>query len=411
MTDTFVDAPPLHEASTYAHGVPYEYYRWLRDNDPIACLDHPSYQGEKLWVVTRYADVQRVSRDSASFHNAPDPFIDDGVNSPASGGSDQLMISLDAPDHMKLRKLINKGFTPRRVAQLGDMLRTRTNDIIDGLADGNSADLVHDLALWLPLHVIADMVGVPEEDRAQVFDWTEKTFGFDPAVTAEERAQAATDMFIYADAMCAERATDPRDDLMSVLLHAEVEGEKLTAFQIELFFMLLQNAGSETTRNLITTGTLALLEDRAQYDIVRNDLSVVPTAIEELLRFSTPVIHFTRTAAVDAEIGGKQISAGERVLMVYASANRDERAFTDPDSLDVRRDPNDHVAFGAGGPHFCLGANLARIEGRIMFEEILTRFNGLRFVGDPDTYPRVHSNLIDGYAHVPIEWDSIVPAR
>ena len=272
MTDTFVDAPPLHEASTYAHGVPYEYYRWLRDNDPIACLDHPSYQGEKLWVVTRYADVQRVSRDSASFHNAPDPFIDDGVNSPASGGSDQLMISLDAPDHMKLRKLINKGFTPRRVAQLGDMLRTRTNDIIDGLADGNSADLVHDLAL-----------------------------------TAEERAQAATDMFIYADAMCAERATDPRDDLMSVLLHAEVEGEKLTAFQIELFFMLLQNAGSETTRNLITTGTLALLQDRAQYDIVRNDLSVVPTAIEELLRFSTPVIHFTRTAAVGSR--SRQASA------------------------------------------------------------------------------------------------------
>ncbi len=411
MTDTFVDAPALHEAATYAHGVPYEYYRWLRDNDPVACLDHPSYQGEKLWVVTRYADVQRVSRDSASFHNAPDPFIDDGINSPASGGSDQLMISLDAPDHMKLRKLINKGFTPRRVAQLGDMLRTRTNDIIDGLADGTSADLVHDLALWLPLHVIADMVGVPEADRAQVFDWTEKTFGFDPSVTAEERSQAATDMFMYADAMCAERADEPRDDLMSVLLHAEVDGDRLTAFQIELFFMLLQNAGSETTRNLITTGTLALLQDRPQYDIVRNDLSVVPTAIEELLRYSTPVIHFTRTAAVDVELGGKHIAAGERVLMVYASANRDERAFDAPDSLDVRRDPNDHVAFGAGGPHFCLGANLARIEGRIMFEEILTRFNGLRFVGDPETYPRVHSNLIDGYAHVPIEWDSIAPAR
>jgi len=194
---------------------------------------------------------------------------------------------------------------------------------------------------------------------------------------------------------------------MSVLLHAEVEGEKLTAFQIELFFMLLQNAGSETTRNLITTGTLALLQNRDQYDIVRNDLSIVPTAIEELLRFSTPVIHFTRTASVDTELGGKQIKAGERVLMVYASANRDERAFENPDSIDVRRNPNDHVAFGAGGPHFCLGANLARIEGRIMFEEILTRFRGLRFVGNPETYPRVHSNLIDGYAHVPIEWDSI----
>ena len=410
MTDTFVDAPLLHDARTYAHGVPYEYYRWLRDNDPVACLDHPTYQGEKLWVVSRYEDVQQVSRDAATFRNSPDPFMDDGISDPASAGSDQLMISLDAPDHMKLRKLINKGFTPRRVAQLGDMLRTRTNEIIDGLADRNSADLVHDLALWLPLHVIADMVGVPEADRAQVFDWTEKTFGFDPNVTAEERGQAATDMFMYADAMCSERADDPRDDLMSVLLHAEVEGEKLTAFQIELFFMLLQNAGSETTRNLITTGTLALLEQHDQYDIVRNDLSIVPTAIEELLRFSTPVIHFTRTAAVDTEIRGKRISAGERVLMVYASANRDERAFADPDALDVRRNPNDHVAFGAGGPHFCLGANLARIEGRVMFEEILTRFEGLRYVGNPESYPRVHSNLIDGFAHVPIEWDSIAPA-
>lgn len=407
MTDTFVDAPLLHEPATYAHGVPYEYYRWLRDNDPVACLDHPSYQGEKLWVVTRFEDVQRVSRDASTYRNAPDPFLADGVSEPASGGSDQLMISLDAPDHMKLRKIINKGFTPKRVAELGDRLRTRTNEIIDGLADQDSADLVHDLALWLPLHVIADMVGVPEADRAQVFDWTEKTFGFDPTVTSEERAQAATDMFLYADAMCAERVDNPRDDLMSVLLHAEVEGEKLTAFQIELFFMLLQNAGSETTRNLITTGTLALLQDREQYDIVRNDLSVVPTAIEELLRFSTPVIHFTRTATVDTEIGGKQIKAGERVLMVYASANRDERAFENPDSLDVRRTPNDHVAFGAGGPHFCLGANLARIEGRIMFEEILTRFDGLRYLGDPETYPRVHSNLIDGYNHVPIAWDSI----
>jgi cytochrome P450 len=411
MTDTFVDAPALHDPATYAHGVPYDYYRWLRDNDPVACLDHPRYPGEKLWVVTRFAEVQRVSRDAASFQNAPDPFIDDGENDPASGGSDQLMISLDAPDHIKLRKLINKGFTPRRVADLSERLRERTDSIIDGLADRNSCDLVHDLALWLPLHVIADMVGVPEEDRAQVFDWTEKTFGFDPSVGPEARSQAATDMFMYADAMCAERADDPRDDLMSVLLHAEVDGERLTAFQIELFFMLLQNAGSETTRNLITTGTLALLQHPDQYDIVRSDYDLLPTAIEELLRFATPVVHFTRTAAVDVDLDGHRIAAGERVLMVYASANRDERAFDAPDSLDVRRDPNDHVAFGAGGPHFCLGANLARLEGRIMFEQILSRFEGLRFVGDPADYTRVHSNLIDGYAHLPIEWDCILPSK
>jgi cytochrome P450 len=217
-------------------------------------------------------------------------------------------------------------------------------------------------------------------------------------------------MFMYADAMCVEREKNPKDDLMSVLLAAEVDGEKLTAFQIELFFMLLQNAGSETTRNLITTGTLALLQHPDQYELVRNDVDLLPSAIEELLRFATPVIHFTRTAAVDTEIDGHKIAAGERVLMVYASANRDERAFANPDSLDIQRDPNDHVAFGAGGPHFCLGANLARLEGRIMFEQILTRFNGLRWVGDWNDNERVFSNLIDGYAHLPIEWDSISPA-
>ena len=412
MTATSTEAPKLHLPETYAHGVPYDYYRWLRDNDPVACLDHPSYPGEKLWVITRHEDVQHVSRDSSTFRNAPDCFIDDGVNNPSTGGTELLMINLDAPDHIKLRKLINKGFTPRRVAQLGDMLRERTNAIIDELADRGQADLVHDLALWLPLHVIADMVGVPEADRAMVFDWTEKTFGFDPSVTPEERQSASMAMFAYADAMCEERAkdTEPREDLMSVLLNAEVDGEKLTAFQIELFFMLLQNAGSETTRNLITTGTLALLQHPEQYEIMRNDPEIIPTGIEELLRYSTPVIHFTRSATKDTELGGKKIAAGERVLMVYASANRDERAFVDPDSVDVLRNPNDHVAFGAGGPHFCLGANLARIEGRVMFEEILRRFEGLRYVGDPATYERVHSNLIDGFAHVPIEWDRILPA-
>jgi len=407
---SYPNPPALHDPATYEKGVPYDYYRWLRDNDPVACLPHPTYAGEKLWVITRYADVQRVSRDATTFRNSPDPFVDDGVNNPSTAGTDQLMISLDAPDHIKLRKLINKGFTPRRVAMLSDRLRERTDEIIDGLADRQSADLVHDLALWLPLHVIADMVGVPESDRVMVFEWVEKTFGFDPTTTPEERAQAATEMFMYADAMCVEREKNPKDDLMSVLLAAEVDGEKLTAFQIELFFMLLQNAGSETTRNLITTGTLALMQHPDQYELIRNDVDLLPAAIEELLRFSTPVIHFTRTAAVDTEIDGHKIAAGERVLMVYASANRDERAFANPDSLDIQRDPNDHVAFGAGGPHFCLGANLARLEGRIMFEQILTRFNGLRWVGDWNDNERVFSNLIDGYAHLPIEWDSISPA-
>ncbi len=411
MSDTTVDAPALHDPRTYDKGVPYEYYRWLRDNDPVAHIDHPNYPNG-YWAVTRYEDVQRVSRDAATFRNAPDPFLDDGTMAPGAdgGGNTELLISKDAPDHIKLRKLINKGFTPRRVADLSDRLRERTDSIIDGLADRDGCDLVHDLALWLPLHVIADMVGVPEADRKQVFDWTELTFGFDPDVTPEQRAQAMTEMFMYADGLASEREAEPRDDLMSILLAAEVDGEKLTKFQIEVFFMLLQNAGSETTRNLITTGTLALLQHPDQLALLRSDFDLLPTAIEELLRYVTPVIHFTRTPVVDTELGGRQISAGERVLMVYASANRDERAFSDPDGLDLTRDPNDHVAFGAGGPHFCLGANLARLEARIMFEQILTRFEGLRIDGDPDDFPRVNSNLIDGFAELPITWDRVLPA-
>ncbi len=406
-----IEAPALYDPKTYVTGVPYDYYGWLRDNDPVAHLDHPTYPNG-YWVVTRHADVQKVSRDAATFRNAPDPFVDDGVMGGGEGaGTSELMISLDAPEHIKLRKIVNKGFTPRRVAELSDRLRARTDAIIDDLAERDGCDLVHDLALWLPLHVIADMVGVPEEDRAQVFDWTEKTFGFDASVTPEERGQATMDMFMYADAMCAEREINPSDDLMSVLLHAEVDGEQLTRFQIEVFFMLLQNAGSETTRNLITTGTLALLEHPDQMAIVANDFDTLPTAIEELLRYTTPVVHFTRTANVDTELGGKKISAGERVLMVYAAANRDERAFENPDSIDVLRNPNDHVAFGAGGPHFCLGANLARLEGRIMFEQILSRFEGLRVDGDPVDFPRVHSNLIDGFSELPITWDRILPAH
>ena len=223
---------------------------------------------------------------------------------------------------------------------------------------------------------------MPEDDREQVFRWTELTFGFDEAVTAEERADAATAMFMYADGLCEQRRAEPRDDLLSVLITAEVDGESLTQMQIDLFFMLLQNAGSETTRNLITTGMLVLLEHPDELERLRADLSLLPVAIEELLRCVSPVMQFTRRATNDTEIAGQPIAAGDRVVLVYPSANRDERAFDDPDRLDLTRRPNDHVAFGAGGPHFCLGANLARFEARIMFEALLTRFDGLE-VAEP----------------------------
>ena len=395
----------LHDPALYAQGFPYEIFRDLRDNNPVSHHEHEEYDGG-YWVIARHDDVQSVSRNPEVWRNSPAPFVEVPPGSPPEPEMD-LLINLDGSEHIQMRKLVNKGFTPRRVKALEEKLQARTDSIIGNLADRSSADLVHDLALWLPLHVIADMVGVPEDDRAQVFGWTETTFGFDPNVTMEDRNQAMTDMFLYADALCRERQENPQDDLLSILLDAEIEGHRLTQFQISSFFMLLQNAGSETTRNLITTGTLALLEHPEQLEKLRSNLDLLPTAIEELLRYVTPVMYFSRQAKQDTEVGGVPIKEGERVVLSYVSANRDERAFDEPDDLDVTRSPNDHVAFGAGGPHFCLGASLARIEARIMFEAIITRFEGLDVDGNPDDMPRVHSNLIDGFAELPIKWKSI----
>ncbi len=348
-----------------------------------------------------------MSRDWNGFHNAPNPFLPGDGELVDESGSSLLMISLDPPDHTKLRKLISSGFTPRRINDLAAQVKARVDSVIDSVAERGECDLVRDVALWLPLHAIADLVGVPDEDRKQVFEWTELTFGFDADCTAEERGEAAQSMYAYADAMCAERANDPRDDLMSVLLHAEIDGDRLDQMQLAVFFMLLQNAGSETTRNLITTGMLTLLERPDDLARLQGDLSILPVAIEELLRLATPVMSFTRMATKDTEIGDQAVAEGDHLLMVYASANRDERAFDDPDVLDLSRDPNDHVAFGAGGPHFCLGAHLARLESKLMFEAILTRFEGLELAADPTSLPRVNSNLIDGLAAMPVRWTGV----
>ena len=318
------------------------------------------------------------------------------------------MISLDPPDHTKLRKIISSGFTPRRINDLAAHVKARVDSVIDSVADRGECDLVKDIAMWLPLHAIADLVGVPEEDRKQVFEWTELTFGFDPSVPPEEQMNAATSMFAYADAMCAERRAHPRDDLMSVLLAADVDGDKLSDMQLSAFFMLLQNAGSETTRNLITTGTLALLQrpDQLRPPPRRPLVASQRDRRAAALHHAGHVVHPHRHTR-HGDLADQAIEEGDHVLIVYASANRDERAFNRPDDIDVTREPNDHVAFGAGGPHFCLGSHLARLEAKLMFEAILTRFDGLEVTADPDSLPRVYSNLIDGFAEMPVSWSAV----
>ena len=400
----------LWNPSTFKNGFPHDYFRDKRDNEPVFWSEHPHWDG--FWNVTRHADVQRVSRDSDCFKSQPNPFlagdqppsVDDGANS-------QMLISLDPPDHTKMRKLVNRGFTPRRVRDLEERIQSQVDRLIDQVADKAGCEMVSEIAVELPLQVIADLVGVPEEDRHQIFHWTEITFGFDEKYTTEEMMDAGAQMFAYADQMCEIRKKEPHDDLISVLMEAEIDGESLDQMQIDVFFMLLQNAGSETTRNLITTGTLELIRNPDQMQILKDDPSLIPNAVEELLRYTTPVMQFVRRPTRDTVVGDQEIKAGDPVVIWYSSANRDERAFENPDTLDVTRDASQHVAFGAGGPHFCLGASLARLEAKMMFEAIIGRFEGLELgVEDPRTLRRLHSSLVDGYVEMPLRWDGVKPA-
>lgn len=397
----------IHHPESYTRGVDHDYFARLRATQPIFKLEHPSYP-DGYWNLTRHEDVSHVSRHYQLFSSRPHPFLESGEPDDMGDADLEFLISLDPPDHTKMRKLVNRGFTPRRIRDLEANIQSTVDGLIDKVAGQKGCDLVSDIAVELPLQVIADLVGVPPEDRHHIFELTEATFGFDQTVSPQERRQAAMDMYAYADKMCEIRSESPQDDLISIILHAEIDGEKLTQMQIDLFFMLLQNAGSETTRNLITSGTLALLNNPEQLDMLLADESRIPLAVEELLRFTTPVMQFKRIATQDTTVGGVDIAEGEPVVLWYVSANRDEQVFEDPGRLDITRDPNLHVSFGAGGPHFCLGASLARLEAKIMFRELLTRFKGLELDADQAELPRVWSNLIDGLAEMPVRWDEVV---
>jgi cytochrome P450 len=393
----------LCDAAVFADGPPHDEFRRLRSDAPVAFFPEPD-GGPGFWGVFRYEDVVEVSRHPTQFGSGPSVFIREPPDGPNDGTS-QLLINLDPPRHTQLRKLVNRGFTPRQIAALEPRVRALVVDLLEQAKARGDFDLVTDVAVELPLQVIAELVGVPNEDRHKVFAWTERMMSSEAdaeTITADARV-AMAEMFAYADTLAAERVNGDGDDLLSVLLRAEVDGDRLTQMDVDVFFMLLMNAGSETTRNLITGGTLALFEHPDERARLAADPSLLPTAIEEMLRWVTPVMHFRRTARDDCELGGQSIKTGDKVVMWYGSANRDERAFPDADRFDVGRTPNDHVAFGAGGPHFCLGAHLARLEIRIALEELSRRFPRLTVAAEPE---RVAMRQINGIKHLPVTTDT-----
>jgi cholest-4-en-3-one 26-monooxygenase len=395
----------LFDNGLWADGVPHEAFRELRARPGLTF--HPATDTSvAAWCLVRHADVIAASRRPETYSSRPTPF----AFKPVEGHEPAdlpMLINLDPPIHTKMRLLVNKGFTPRRVGALEGRIRAIVDDVVERASAKGTFDLVTDVAVELPLQVIAELVGVPAADRHQVFSWTEQMMsGDDPefANSPADTQAAMTSMYMYAEGLCEQRRAEPRDDLISVLLDAEIttdDGAKahLTQQEIDVFFLLLQNAGSETTRNLITGGTLALVEHPDQLALLQDDPDRIPVAVEELLRWVTPVTHFARTLTHDDVIAGQEVKAGEKVVLWYSSANRDEAAFAEPDRLDVSRQPNEHVSFGAGGPHFCLGASLARLEARCIFEALVPLIPRLEPAGEPE---RLRSNFINGIKHMPM---------
>jgi cholest-4-en-3-one 26-monooxygenase len=392
----------LLDSTVFAERVPHEWFAFLRKNAPVWW--HEEEGGPGFWAVTTLAEATQVNRDYEHFSSARKATYLWDLAEDDLAQQQLVMLNMDPPLHTRYRRLVNKGFTPRMVNQLHERIHAATDAIIDEVIERGSADFVTDIAAELPLVVIAELLGVPNEDRHRMFDWSNRMIGSeDPEYqSAGEAAQMASmELYAYASELFATKRVDPHDDLMSVLTQVDIDGEQLSSFELELFFLLLTVAGNETTRNLISGAMATFFDHPDQWELLRNDRSLLPDAVEEMLRYVTPVMNFRRQTTSDFELGGQRIEADSKVVFFHISANRDERVFADPQTFDITRNPNPHMAFGAGGPHFCLGANLARMEIRVMFEHLLDRMPDLELAGPVE---RLQSAFISGVKHIPISF-------
>jgi cholest-4-en-3-one 26-monooxygenase len=396
MARTAIDVD-LSDPDLFQSGDPLATFRLLQREAPVYLNDGVQ---DRFWALTRYADVVHVSKNPEIFSSAQGTII--GLEPEGS------MLSMDNPRHKKLRSLVEKGFTARMVRDLEPHTREVCRRVFDELDDADEVDFVARISAELPLRVIIEMLGTPKEDANYLTELGDVMVGnadpdYNPAGVRDEEstpAQAQMDMFNYFKSLAEKRKRDPGDDLVSVLLQAELDGERFDEMDFLIFCMLLVVAGNETTRNLISGGMSLLFEFPDERKRLVQDQSLMPTAVEEMLRMVTSVMHFERTATQDTEIRGQRIAEGEKVCMWYVAANRDEEVFRDPDRFDAGRQPNPHLAFGGGGPHFCLGASLARQEIRALFEELLARYPHIEQAGPAE---RLRSNFIRGIKSLPVK--------
>jgi cholest-4-en-3-one 26-monooxygenase len=390
----------LTDSKPFATGVPHHWFAFLRKNAPVWW--HEEADGPGFWAVTSHAECTQVNRDFEHFSSARRATYIWELADDDLAQQQMLMLNMDPPLHTRYRRLVNKGFTPRMVNQLHDRINAAADTIIDSVIEQGRADFVTDIAAELPLVVIAELLGVPNEDRHRMFDWSNRMIGNeDPEYQTggEAALHASMELYAYASELFATKRADPHDDLMSVLTQVDIEGEQLSELELELFFLLLTVAGNETTRNLISGGMAAFFDHPEQWELLRNDRSLLPGAVEEMLRFVTPVMNFRRQSTSAFQLGDQSIGEDQKVVFFHISANRDESVFENPHAFDITRDPNPHIAFGAGGPHFCLGANLARMEIRVMFEHVLDRMPDIHLDGQVQ---RLQSQFISGVKHLPV---------
>jgi len=394
------------DPDVYAQRIPVEEFAEARRTAPVWWNAQPDGAGGfhdgGYWVVSRHADIKEVSRRSDIFSSSENTaitrFRDDIVR-------DQIelqrviLINKDAPEHTKLRRLVSRGFTPRAINSLETALNNRAKRIVEEAAASGQGDFVTQVACELPLQAIAELLGVPQEDRGKIFDWSNQMTSYDDPEIDVDEVQASMGLLGYAYELAEQRKGCPMDDIVTKLVEADIDGAELSSDEFGFFVILLAVAGNETTRNAISHGMLAFMQHPDQWELYKKERP--ETAADEIIRWATPVVNFQRTALIDTELGGQRIKQGDRVVMFYSSANFDEDVFEDPMRFDITRQNNPHLAFGGSGAHYCLGANLARLEVNLMFNAIADHMPDISQVGEPR---RLRSGWLNGIKELQVRY-------
>ncbi|WP_332839103.1 cytochrome P450 [Nocardia bovistercoris] len=394
------------DPAIYAERVPVREYAELRRAAPVwwnpKSPETGGFHDAGFWVVSRHAEVKEVSRRSdvfSSYENTAIPRFNDEITREQIEMQRTILLNKDAPEHTKLRKIISRGFTPRAINSLRAELSARAEAIVRAAAESGSGDFVAQVACELPLQAIAELIGVPQEDRMKLFTWSNDMTGYDDPDSETDALTASMEILGYSYQMAADRKVNPADDLVTTLVEADIDGDKLSEEEFGFFVMMLAVAGNETTRNAITHGMNAFMENPDQWELFKAERPA--TAADEIIRWATPVTSFQRTALEDTELGGVRIKKGDRVVMLYRSANFDEDVFENPEKFDILRKDNPHLSFGGTGAHFCIGANLARLEVDLIFNAIADHLPDITKVGDPK---RLRSGWLNGIKEFAVDY-------